>query len=197
MKFNLALRPSTQDGAEGICIPMISGLITGIAANADLAAVCNLDDRPLCVRLSRLRFVPDTAFAAAQALAFRVNKVYGFTAVHTGGTPTAVQAHHYHQGGIMGSAAGDRIALTSISSVIAATAAITTATYTAEDTDEPEQVAVASGSTLPALFDDYVPVGGLPWVLPKNTGLVLNNVRAFGASGTGNLYWSIDAYRLG
>lgn len=197
MRHNLALRPANQDGAEGICIPLISGLITGIAANADLGGIVNLDDRPLCVRSSRLRFVPDTAFAAAQAVAFRVNKVFGFTAIHNTGSPVAVQAHYYHQGGIQGSSAGDRIPLTSISSVIAATAAISGATYTAEDTDEPEQVAVSAGSTLPALSDDYVPTGGLPWVLTKNTGLILNNVRLFGASGTGNLYWAIDAYRLG
>lgn len=196
MQYNLALRPGTQDGAEGICIPMISGLLTGVAAGADLAGIVNLDDRPLCVRLSRIRFAPTTAFGTSQALAFRVNKVYGFTAIHSSGGKS-VQAHHYHQAGIKGTSAGDRLALTSISSYMADTGAITGATYTAEDTDEPEQFAVSAGATLPAVFDDYVPVGGLPWVLAKNTGLVLNNQIAMGASGVGNLSWIIDAYRLG
>lgn len=196
MLFNLALTESSQKCAEGVAVGMLSGAVTGVAANADLGGIVNLDDRPLAVRLSRLRWLTSTAFTSAQCLGFRVNKVYGFTAIHTTGG-TAIQAHHYYNGGIGGLTTGQRIALTSLSSYIAATGAISGATYTAEDTDEPEQFAVSSGATLPGVFDDYVPVGGLAWVLEKNTGLVLNNVVAMGAAGVGNLFWGIDAYRLG
>lgn len=196
MRHNLALRDSRIDGVEGVCVAMASGLVTGVAADADLAAIRNVDSRPLCVRLSRIRWMPTTAFGTAQAVGFHVHKVYGFTAVHTGGSPKAIQAHHYYQGGIAGSSTGDRIALTSISAVMASTAAITTATYTAVDADEPEQLATGVAGTLPSIVDDYEPVAGLPWVLQQNEGLLLQSSIAMGASGVGRLHWAVDAYRL-
>ena len=194
MRNNLALQEVA--GAEGICVPLTSGVITGIAADADLAAIRNVDIRPFCIRSSRVRFSPTANFSSPQGILFRVLKVYGFSAVHTGGTPKSIQAHHYHQSGIAGSTAGDRIPLTEISSVIATTAALTTATYTAPDTDEPEQVAASAGLALPNISDDYVPVAGLPWVLMPNQGLVLQNVIAMGAGGAGILSWIVDGYRL-
>lgn len=197
MRHNLALPDSRLDGAEGISISMLSGLVTGVAAGGDLAAIRNIDSRPLCVRLSRIRWLPTTAFGTAQAVGFHVHKVYGFSAVHTGGTPTAIQAHHYHAAGIAGSATGARVALTEISSVMATTGALTTATYTAPDGDEPEQFSVGATGVLPSVVDDYEPVARLPWVLGANEGLVLQNSFAMGASGVGRLFWAVDAYRLG
>lgn len=195
MRNNLALPDSKLDGAEGVVCAMASGLITTIAADADVAAIRNIDARPLCVRRMRIRFMPTTAFGTAQAVGFHVHKVYGFTAVHTGGSPKAIQAHHHYQGGIAGTSVGDKIALTSISAVVAATAAITTATYTAPDADEPEHFAVGASGVLPSIDDDYEP--GLPVVLEQNTGLVVQCSLAMGASGVGRLFFAVDAYRLG
>jgi hypothetical protein len=121
--------------------------------------------------------------------------VYGFTAIHTTGG-AAAQAHHRFQLGIAGSAVGDRVPLTEISSYIAATGAITGATYTAEDTDEPEDLMVGAGSVLPSVTQKWVPEDGLPLVLSPDTGLVINNHIAMGASGVGNLFVGIDGFRL-
>jgi len=201
MKNNLRYDPMDQS-TEGLVIPLLSGAMTGIAAGADVGAVRNLLDAPIVVQRIRIRFVTTTAFASAQSMAFRVNKVYGFTAVHDTGSPTAVQAHYNFQGGMSVTRAGavistgDRIPLTEISSVIAATAAITNATYTAEDTDEPEVFAMGAGSTLPSVYENWVPPGP-PLVLSKNTGLIINNHILMGASGAGNLYVGVDGYRLG
>lgn len=201
MKNNLRFDPMDQH-AEGLVWGAFSGLMTGIAAAADVAGLVNLNDAPLVVQRIRLRWVTTTAFASAQCMAFRVNKVYGFTAVHTGGTPVAVQAHHNYQGGLSQNRAGtaittgDRIPLTEISGVIASTAAITTATYTAEDTDEPEVLAIGAGSTLPSVYENWVPPGP-PLVLSKNTGLIVNNAIAMGSSGVGKLFVGVDGYRLG
>jgi hypothetical protein len=201
MRNSLALKESNVQDAQGIVIPLLSGLVTGVAAAADIAAVCNLGAIPLVVDCIRIRWVTTTAFASAQALAIRGNKVYGFTAVHTGGTPTAVQAHYAFQEGVKTTqagavvATGDRIPLTEISSVIAGTAAITTATYTAEDVDEPEIFAVGAGSTLPGVYENWCPA--IPLVLPQFTGLVFNNHIAQGASGVGNLFIGIDCHRQG
>lgn len=202
MKNNLRYDPM-DPSSEGVIWPALSGLMTGIAAAADVAGVVNLHDTPWVVQRIRIRWVTTTAFASAQCMAFRVNKVTGFTAVHTGGSPTAVQAHHVYGEGIKTDRAtgavlttGARIPLTEISGVIAATAAITTATYTAEDTDEPEVVAIGAGSTLPSVYENYVPPGP-PIVLAKNTGLIINNHILMGASGVGNLFVGVDGYRLG
>ncbi len=201
MRNNLRYNP-LDPNVEGVVWGALSGLMTIISADADVAALCNLNDAPLVVQRIRLRWFTTTAFAAAQSMAFRVNKVTGFTAVHTGGSPTAIQAHHLYGEGIGTNRAGtalvtgDRIPLTEISGVIAGTAAITTATYTGEDTDEPEVVAVGAGSTLPGLYENWAPPGP-PLVLPKNTGLVVNLALTMGTAGVGKLFVGVDGYRLG
>jgi len=195
MRHNLALPDSALDGVEGVVAPMVSGLITGIALDADVAAIRNLDPRPLCIRRMRIRFMPTTAFGAAQAVGFHIHKVYGFTAVHTINSPKSCQAHHHYQGGMAGTAVGDRIALTSISGVIAATGAMSGATYTTPDADEPEHFAVGVAGLLPSVDDDYEP--GLPVVLEQDTGLVVQCSLLMGASGAGRLFFAIDGYRFG
>lgn len=201
MKNNLRYDPMDQS-AEGLVIPLLSGAITGIAAGADVGAIRNISTSAIMVQRIRIRFVPTTAFASAQSMAFRINKVYGFTAVHDTGSPTAVQAHYNHQAGQLTTragaviATGDRIPLTEISSVIAATAAITNGVYTAEDTDEPEVFAIGAGSTLPSVYENWVPPGP-PLILTANTGLIINNHILMGASGVGNLFIGVDGYRLG
>ena len=197
MQQNLALTDSNLNTAEGFVIGALSGLMTGIAAGADVCGIRNVGTRPLVILGIRIRWVTTTAFTTAQALAFRVNKVYGFTAVHDTGTPVAVQAHHLHQSGIGGTTVGDRIALTEISTTISSTAAISISSgYTAEDADEPDVFAVGAGSTLPGVYEDWTPPG-LPLVLPTNTGLVINNHILMGAAGVGNLYVGVDGYRKG
>jgi hypothetical protein len=196
MRYNLLAHPDHLKEAEGLIWGGVSGLVTGVAAGADVAGYVNLDDRPFACTGVRLRWATTTAFASAQAMAFRVNKVYGFTAIHTTGG-TAIQAHHKFQSGLPATAVGDRVALTSLSGYIAATGAISGATYTAEDTDEPEIFAVGAGSTLPGVYEDWAPPDGLPLVLPKNTGFVVNNQIAMGGSGVGNLAVILEGFRLG
>jgi len=195
MRHNLALPDSRLDGVEGVVAPIVSGLLTGVGLDADVAAIRNLDSRPLCVRRMRIRWLPTTAFGAAQAVAIHIHKVYGFTALHTIGSPKSAQAHHHYQGGIAGTAVGDRIPLTSIAVVVANTGAISGATYTAPDPDEPEHFAVGASGLLPSIDDDYEP--GLPVVLEQDTGLVVQTSIAMGASGVGRLFFAIDGYRFG
>ncbi len=188
--------------AEGFVCGAVSGLVTGLAAGNDVFSFINLLDRPVIVTGVRLRFVTTTAFSSAQCMAFRVNKVTGFSAQHSAGG-TSVQAHYLYQAGVAVTnagtpvATGDRIPTTEINGYIAATGAISGGTYTAEDTDEPEQFAVGAGSTLPVVVDDWLPTQGLlPLVLPKNSGIVVNNQIAMGSSGVGNLFVGIDGWRI-
>jgi hypothetical protein len=200
MKNNYRWDPNSS-ASEYITAPGLSGLLTGVAAGGDVCGWVNLNDAPLLVLGIRIRWVTTTAFASAQSLAFRANKVTGFTAIHTTGG-TAVQAHYNYAEGLKvhrsgtAVATGDRIPLTEISGYISATGSITGSTYTAEDTDEPEVFAVGAGSTLPGVYEDCYPPGGL-WVLPKNTGVVVNNHILMGASGVGNLFIGLDIVRRG
>lgn len=178
----------------GYILGALSGLVTGVAAAGDVFGLRNVSSKAIAISAIRLRWVTTTAFAAAQGMAFRVNKVYGFTAIHdTGGT--AVQTHYKRQSQIRGSTAGDRVPLTDLSAYIAATGAITGATYTAEDTDEPDLFAVGAGSTLPGVFEEWLPADGLPLVLEQNQGIVVNNHIAMGGSGVGNLFVGIELFR--
>lgn len=201
MKNNLRYLESASD-EEGLTIGMLSGAITGIAAGGDVAAIRNIHASPIRILRVRLRFVTTTAFAAAQCMGFRGHKVYAFTAVHDTGTPTAIQAHYNFQGGHsvtragVAVAVGDRIPLTEISSVVAGTAAMTNGAYTAADADEPEILAIGAGSTLPSVYENWVPPGP-PLVLSANTGLVIKNQILMGASGAGTLFVGVDAVRAG
>lgn len=178
----------------GYILGAVSGLVTGVAAAGDLFALRNVNSKAVAISAIRIRWVTTTAFAAAQAMAFRLNKVYGFTAIHdTGGT--AIQAHYKRQSQISGSTAGDRVPLSDLSAYIAATGAITGATYTAEDADEPDLFAVGAGSTLPGVYEDWAPADGLPLVLEQNQGIVVNNHIAMGAAGVGNLFVGIELFR--
>lgn len=189
---NLQLNPDTLRGAGGIVIGAVSGLITGVAAGADLFAVRNIGPSRIAIPGIRVRWAPQAAFTAAQGIVLSVSKVYGFTAIHTTGGKS-VQAHH--RSDITGEAVGNRIPLTEISCYMALTGAITGATYTAEDTDEPEVFAVGSGSTLPGVYEDWSPIDGLPLTLPPDTGAIVNLVGAMGAGGSGFLFIGIDGFR--
>lgn len=179
----------------GVICGAVSGLVTGVAADGDLFALRKVSAKPFAVTQVRIRWVTTTAFGSAQGLAFRVNKVYGFTAVHDTNA-TAIQAHYKYQEDVTGTSTGDRIALTDISAVVATTAAMTGSTYTAEDADEPDFFAVGAGSTLPGVYDDWTPSDKFPLVLTQNTGLVVNNHIAMGASGVGNLFVAVEGFYL-
>jgi hypothetical protein len=179
-----------------VIVPARSGAMTGLSAGDDCFGCRNIGPNPFAVCTVRVRWVTTTAFASAQCLAFRFNKVYGFTAVHSGGSGIAVQAHYRAQLNVPNTSTGDRVALTQISTVISNTAALTTATYTAEDTDEPDIYVVAAGGTLPAGYEDWQPRDGYPLVLDPDTGIVGNVDIALGASGVGRLYVALEGYYI-
>lgn len=188
--------------AQGFTLGGFSGLVTVIAAGGDVFGLVNLNDAPLAVTMLRVRFATTTAFSSAQSLIFKFHKVYAFTAIHTANA-TALQAHYQNQRADTltraktAIATGDRIPLVEIAGAISTTAAMTGATYTAADDDEPECVAVGAGSTLPGIYEDYARWDGLPvFVLPKNTGIVGKCGLTMGTAGVGNLFVGVDGFRM-
>jgi hypothetical protein len=201
---NGALIDQNLGSAYGVIAGARSGLMTGIAADADCYLLRNIGKRPFKITMVRVRFATTTAFSAVQCLAFVFHKVYGCTAVHTGGTPTAFVAHWRFQGNVPATATGDTIPTTegttvvniAASGVISGTAAITTATYTAPTASEPELFTVAGGSTTPVVYEDWQPRDGLPLVLEQNTGFLGRVAIAMGATGVGRLFVGVDGYYL-
>lgn len=190
--------------AYGVIAAARSGLMTGLSANDDCYLLRNVGARPFKITLVRIRWATTTAFTTAQCLAFSFSKVYGATAVHTGGTPTTIAPHWRFQGNVPGTSSGNTVPATestvvvnvALTGVISGTAALTTATYTAPDADEPDIFAIAAGSTTPAIYEDWQPRDGLPLVLEQNTGLLGRAIIALGAAGVGRLYVGVDGYYL-
>lgn len=201
MSDRLLIEPGNLvGGAVPIIVPARSGLMTVIAADADVYCCLNLGARPLAITMLRVRWHTSTAFASAQCMALRFHKLYGMTAVHSGGSPVAVQAHYRSGLAIPNVAAGDRVALTQISTLIAGTAAMTSPTFASGFTNgliqdsEPEFAPVASGSTLPALYEDWQPRDGFPLVLEPNTALLGKLDLTMGATGVGRLKIALDSF---
>lgn len=211
-----ALVASNLAEAHGVISPARSGLMTVITADADVYGLRNVGERPFRVTMVRIRWVTTTAFAAAQCLSFRFTKVYAMQMVHDGGSPvTAVP--HWRCPSVLPNAAnvttlaGSLVPATAalaetglrqaaLSVRISDTAAITmsnaTLTYSAPSASEPDIYPVASGSTLPAIYEDWQPRDGLPLILEQNTGIVGKIGITMGATGVGRLYVGVDGYFL-
>lgn len=187
-------------GAVPIIIAARSGLMTGLAAGDDCFCTLNLGTRPVGISRARIHWFTSTAFASAQAMALRFHKLYGMTAVHSGGSPISCQAHYKSQGCVPNTATGDRVALTQIATVIANTAAMTSPTFASGftngliDDDEPDITASGQGTTLPNVLEDWDPRDGFPLVLEPNTALLGKIDLAMGGSGVGRLHVALDAF---
>ena len=201
---NGALIDENLGTAYGVIAAAQSGLMTGIAAAADCYMLRNVGKRPFKIEMVRVRWLTTTAFTTAQCVGFSFWKAYGATAVHTGGTPTTFAPHWRFQENVPQTSTGDTVPAAegttliniALTGVISSTAAITTATYTAVDADEPDIFTIGAGSTTPVVYEDWVPRDGLPLVLAQNTALLGRVTVAMGAAGVGRLYVGVDGYYL-
>lgn len=190
--------------AYGVIAAARSGLMTGLSAADDCYLLRNVGKRPFKITMVRVRWVTTTAFTTAQCVGFNFFKAYGNTAVHNTGSPTTIAPHWRFQENVPATSTGDTVPATestvvvnvALTGVISGTAAITGATYTAVTAAEPEIFAVSSGSTLPAVYEDWQPRDGLPLVLAQNTGLLGRCTIALGAAGIGRLHVGVDGYFL-
>jgi hypothetical protein len=156
-----------------------TGLLTGVAAGTGSAGHVYALRNPSSAKkvfISRLRlvFTPTTAFGAAQALAFALFKLTGYSVAHSGGTAVTPLK---------------RVTSQSAASVAAAqisgTGALTAGTQTLQAT--PITRFGSSHSTLPVLDAVYIPRDDHPIVLEANEGLLIRNEILMGASGVGIL----------
>lgn len=194
MAENLVIHPANLVQAQGIRFSGVTGLLTTVAADGDLFGMRNILKACAVARV-RMRWVTRTAFGAAQSVAFRANKVTGFTVLHdTGGV--AVRGHYKRGSQVPGLAVGGKVPNADIAAYIADTGAITGATYTAPTATEPDAFAVGDGGLLPSAQEDDGSPDGLCFCLEPDEGIVVKNQILMGAAGVGNLYVSVDLFRL-
>lgn len=175
-------------------VSAVSGALTTVAANADVWALQNASStKRLAVSRLRAKFVTTTAFGTGQALLFGFYRVSGFSAIHTGGTGIKT---------ISVTGRDSRLddaprALSDVNCRMAAAAAITTATYTAPDADEPFAVLHCPLSTTPAgemILD--APRDLFPDDLRQNEGVICRPLITMGATGVGTLFVAAEFTHL-
>lgn len=174
-----------------------SGLITGVAANADLfslrfnSAPATGIKKRLELLFLKIDFIITTGFTAAQAVDFAAFIARAFTGSSTGGTASLPPANMngkqslYPNSEIL--ANGDLR--------IATTAALGAGTKTLDTFPFASAVGYGAAATggpfrnvpFQEEFGEHHP----PVVLRANEGLVIQNLTAFGAAGVGNLYVDI------
>jgi len=185
---NFQLEPGNLTNQRGHLIGGVSGAMTNIATSGDVYGLQVASGRPLVLPRLAIKAACTEAFAAAQSLAFGVWKVTGFTAIHDTGSPKTIASKQKH------AATGD--ALSGVNVRISGTAAISNATYTAVDADEPLIVAMGEVSTTPSCLEVWTPgPGKLPIVLSPNEGLIIRPLIAIANDGTVLLWVGADVQR--
>lgn len=154
----------------------VSGLATVIAAGTATAGHVYVLRNPTAsarkVHVSRFRLTvePRTAFGAAQALAFALYKMTGYSAAHAGGTAITPAKRITSEADASVAAAR-----------IATTGELTAGTHVVAA--QPITRFASTHSTLPLLDQNYVPRDDHPLVLEPGEGLLLRNETLMGASG--------------
>lgn len=191
---NMLMEPGNLANSFGHIVGARSGLITAVAAGGVVFALRNVlqatgRSKPIAISQIRTRFVTTTAFGTGQGLAFEYHKVTGFSSQYSGGSPVAVAVTRRK------TQPQDAIPSSQVSAVVAATAAITTATHSTIDDQEPVEVAAGGGGVAFGFGSRWVPVDGYPLVLEGDEGLVCRVVNTMGATGAGHLFVGVDFFR--
>jgi hypothetical protein len=161
-----------------------SGLITGIAADADLLNIHNGENNfELAIRRLSVGFVTTTAFAAAQLVDFYAIIARTWSTYGGGGTAIST-AGSYNQRNVL------MPPTVNISLNIATTGALTAGTKTLDGTAVGYigGWSAAAGTTIPLTELLNIGTGEQPIVLRTDEGITVRSGTAFGGSGVGRLY---------
>lgn len=162
----------------------ITGLMTGIAANGEIAQFrWSNATRLAVIKHIRVRYAVVTGFTAAQELGFDVIGATGFSVNGTGGTAIVPNATNLKKRqSYPDSLVGDlRIATTA--ALGAGTKTLISATYLASTA----KTLAAAATVQDAAFEytlDMTNGGDSPIVLAQNEGLIVRNSILMGAAGT-------------
>jgi hypothetical protein len=176
----MSLRPMEATGWHSV--GLLTGALTGIAANAAIFSFRNISANPILVRRIGVGFITTTAFTAAQMVQYGVKVARAFTASDTLGTAIA----------LTGSNTKLRTALavpTSVDCRISAAAALGAGTKTLDPNDIGTAIGFAGGvgqGITPALNNLFAhDTGDHPLTLVQNEGFNIMNLLLMGAAGVG------------
>lgn len=169
-----------------------SGVMTGIAAGAHLFTIrVPTGAEPLIVSQLEVTAWSESAFTAAQSLAFTLYKLVGFTALQSGGVNIAATRKRTTDTAALGA---------DVEAKIAAAAALTGGTFTAIVATEPLgafvcDVSVSGAGSFCQGRGVWTPKNRIPIALEPNEGIVLINEVAMGAGGTVRLVAAADTHK--
>lgn len=196
----------TMDGGnQQVCIPFFLAyaapiVAAALTANGPVFAMRNLGfinpttptspNTPSAIAINKVRVgLVGTAAFTAGTFALEVHKATSASQM-TGGTQVPVQ--------LFKTSDHRPISSTEIDAVIATNATLGNAVGYTYNSDTPFHSAGSPSTTLPAFFDTWLPVGGVPnsMVLEQNGGIVIENVIAAAGAGTALLYVLIEGFRF-
>lgn len=176
----VTMRPMDTLGWNSVGV--VSGSLTGIAANAGIFSFRNSSSNAVVVRRVGIGFVTTTAFTTAQTVNFGLLVARNFTASDSGGTAIAFTGNNGKHRTSLGTP-------TSLDCRIATTAALRGGTRTLDANAVGVQAgwSGAAGTTIAPALNNLLShaTGDYPIVLAQNEGLVIANVTAMGAGGAG------------
>ena len=201
---NCLIEPGNLVHATGFIVGARSGLMTGIAADADVYALRNPSPKPIRVPAIKLAWVTTVAASADPLLGFALHKVTGFSAIHSGGAPLTVSAATLLRNAGHIALAQGSAATNDFDCRIADAGAMSTATYdaTSANNGRPfDMVAAEPGMTpsaanvAPSLNYVWRPEDGLPLVLDQNEGIIIRLVATMGTALVGRLFVGPKCHR--
>lgn len=171
-------------------VSLVSGLVTGVAANAPVGTIRNGGNNLLLIRRVGLGIVQTVAFTTAQLVDFGLTVARAFTVADSGGTPAVLTGNNNKH----------RTAMAALSSTIDARIATTGALTAGTRTLDSQPIASigawggGAGTIQPKAADNLLnhSEGDYPIVLANNEGLVLAPLTAMGGGGVVRLYWEIE-----
>lgn len=203
MPKRFRLTPELLNVASGVSLPALSGVMTSIAANANVYHFQNLAVQAFAIVGIDVRWVSWGVFPAPQSIAFK-GFIITAGAPDTGGRECA--AHYTNPDyALDGEAVDTAIGTDLLRAYISTGGALSGGTEFLPDElnhtldgpepppppqPEPEFLAVGSGSTLPGIFEDAM-APGVPAlsqiIAPQGGGLLLRTALPIGA-GSGYLF---------
>lgn len=166
-----------------------SGSLSGPAANVPLFAFRNTGLNPIIVRRVGLGFITNVAFTVPQITDFGLAFARNWTASDTGGTAIALTGSNCKHRTSLATPAG-------VDCRIATTPNLGNGTRTLDANYIGQQAgwSAGAGTTIPPVLNNLFQhdAGDYPLLLAQNEGIVIVNLTAFGAGGTGKLYVNME-----
>ena len=179
----VAMRPVDTLGWNSV--GAATGNVSALVINNTVFSLRNFASNPIIVRRVGVGFITTTAFTASQQISFGLLVARSFTASDSGGTAIAFTGNNCKHRTSLGTP-------TSIDCRIASTTALTSGTRVVDANTVAMQAGWSgvAGTTIAPGLNNLLghDAGDYPIILQQNEGLLIVNLTAMGAGGSGITY---------